>query len=168
MLVVAFLLVASILTFQPAHSKSPIGPAVQKELNKINQSKVERVIFDIAQIQSEASSSSGVGLSKFLPANSIVTEIYLHIETRFVDTGSQTFALACEDSTNLMAAADITEFVDGTIVTVNFGNPIATATGQSLSSSTAQAIAGGCEINGVYSGAASAGKLTAVIKYFIF
>lgn len=167
-IVVSFLLVLCISAFEPAYSASPIPPAIRDEFAKVNLMKTVKVTFDIAAIQSEASSSSGVGLKAYLPINSIITEVYMYIVTQFVDDASRTFALECEDATNIMQAADITEFVAGTFVTVIDGDPLVTSTGQTLSSSSAQAIGDACEINGVYSGAASAGKLIAIIKYFIF
>lgn len=58
-----------------------------------------------------AASGCSVGahtLGVTLPAGSLITRSYIYVKTQFVDTGTCTVAVSCEDANNIKTATDIT------------------------------------------------------------
>ncbi len=64
-----------------------------------------RVVYDTAV------DGGGIGahlLGVSLPAKALITRSYLYVVTQFVDSGSGTVAVSCEDANNIKTATDIT------------------------------------------------------------
>lgn len=150
--------------------KGPYQPAVHKRFLEVEREKIQKVVYDISV---DSTSGSAVGLSAYLPANSIITKVFMVIETQFIDDGSGTVALHCEDSANILSATDISGFATDTAMIVypydidrDTTTAFSTSTAASFATNSAQSIAAGCEISATYGGATpSAGKLTALIYY---
>ena len=54
-----------------------------------------------------------------LPASSVITHDYMYVKTQFVDAGTCTVALHCEDAGNIFTAADITGTASGGFIEGN-------------------------------------------------
>lgn len=99
------------------------------------------------------------GLGVFLPANAMIVRSYLYVVTQFVDGGSGTVALSCEDANNIKTATDITGSAAGAFIE-----------GQSTGAASAfvASIAARCEINATVAGAdQTAGKLIGFVEYVV-
>ena len=70
-----------------------------------------------------------VSLGQTLPANAAIYQTWWIVEEQFVDAGSGTVALHCEDANNIFTAADITGDSVGDFVAGNATGVIATMTG---------------------------------------
>lgn len=120
--------------------------------------KYSRATYDVAV--DGASSTSSLGLGVYLPAKAIVTKVLYYIDTQFVDAGSGTIGIQCEDSDNIVYPLDVTGFAAGAIKN---GVPVpATPT-------IVDGIAAQCELKAYSSGThvPTAGKLTVFVEYFI-
>ncbi len=78
-----------------------------------------------------------VSMVQTLPANAVIYQSWWVVEEQFVDAGSGTVAIHCEDANNIFTAADITGDAVGAIVAGNATGVIATMTA---------GIASGCTI----------------------
>lgn len=86
------------------------------ELEFAGQDFENRVIKGDLDCGASDCSAGTVDLGVDLPANAIITRTWFYVKTQFVDSGSGTVAVHCEDANNLFSAADITGYSDGTIV----------------------------------------------------
>ena len=99
------------------------------------------------------------GLGKALPAKAIIKRSWYQIGTQFVDAGSGTVGVYCEDAGNVFAATDITGKTAGTIT-----DGVSTGSAASMVSG----IGANCELTAVVAGAAqSAGKLVVFVEYVV-
>lgn len=120
-----------------------------------------RVTYDVAV--DGVNSNTPIGLGVYLPAKAVVTKVLYYIDTQFVDDGTGSNGLQCEDGNNLIAQIDMTSFAVGA---PKLGVPApATPT-------VTDGIAAQCEITVTQSNCVncrlpSAGKLTAIVEYFI-
>jgi hypothetical protein len=146
---------------------APYQPEVDQRfdaLENVNSSNAERsvkVTYDV--VANGTSSVTPIGLGQYLPAKAVVTKVLTYIDTQFVDDGTGSVQLQCEDSANLMASTDITGYAVGA-VHLGVPNP-ATPT-------VTDSIAAQCEIKAVEAACyncrlPSAGKIEAFINYII-
>ena len=121
--------------------------------------KLVRFMYDGA---TDGYTSSAKGLGVFLPANAVITRSYFKVITQFVDSGTTTIALSCEDANNIKTATDITgsaanAFVEGA----------STGTAETF----VRGIGARCEITATPAGAAThllqAGKLVGWVEYIL-
>ena len=99
------------------------------------------------------------GLGKALPAKASIKRSWYQIGTQFVDAGSGTVGVYCEDAGNVFAATDITGKTAGTIT-----DGVSTGSAASMVSG----IGANCELTAVVAGAAqSAGKLVVFVEYVV-
>lgn len=150
---------------------TPFKTQVQKKLYKLEdvsatseyatkeghfQVRVAKVIYDTA---TDGGTIATRGLGVFLPAKALIKQAWFYIDQQFVDAGSGTVALFCEDANNIFSAADITGSAVGTIT-----SGVQTGTAANMS----KAIASPCEISAVVAGSAqTAGKLTLWVEYVV-
>jgi hypothetical protein len=79
------------------------------------------------------------GLGVSLPAKAVIIRSWLHITTQFVDSGTCTYAISCEDANNIKTATDISgTAADGLIEGESTG----------AASAFKKSIAATCEITG--------------------
>ena len=126
--------------------------------NSVNGINVERMVRFQYNIATAPTGTVGAHLTgASLPAKAVITNSFCYTDVRFVDSGSGSVALSCEDADNILTAGDITGNVIGTIIV---GGP--------KYSAPISAIASACNITATVAGAdQSAGKLTCWIKYVI-
>lgn len=105
----------------------------------ISNKRIARVTYNVT---AHGTSTTAHGLGVTLPAKSIITDAWFIIDGQFVDAGSGTVALSCEDANNIFTAADVTGHSIGTIV---------------------QGRASGAVIGGFISGIAAACEVTATV-----
>lgn len=94
-----------------------------------------------------------------LPAKAVITRSFFVVNTQFVDAGSGTVAISCEDANNIKTATDITGSADGAIVE-----------GESTGAASAfkSSIAAACPITVTVAGAdQTAGSLTGFVEYYV-
>lgn len=118
--------------------------------------RIARFEYDVA---TDLGTIAAHGLGVTLPAKAVIIRSYFRTDTQFVDAGSGTVALSCEDANNIKTATDITGNADGTFVE-----------GQSTGAASAfvGSIAAACEITATVAGAAqTSGKLTGWVHYVI-
>jgi len=133
--------------------------------------------YDVAVLGGQ---STGHALGLQLPAGSIVTDVWVYINTAFTDSGTGSLGLQCAGTNDLMAYNDITGFSAGTAVGRHL-LPNAFPTGSIIPenavagaltlSSANGSIATACDVAAVVRSDAgyvplTAGKLTAIIEYF--
>lgn len=95
----------------------------------------------------------------FLPAKATIEKCWFRVETQLVDAGSGTFAMECEDTANILSAADQTSVGDGVFV-----DSTVDGTGAAM----VDDIAATCDLSFVIAGAAlTAGKLRAWCRYSV-
>lgn len=119
-------------------------------------SRVARVTYDVA-VDGGTVAARGLGVT--LPAKSLITKAWFYTQVQFVDAGSGTVALHCEDANNIFTATDIT------------GNAVAAVVMGAADGAVAnmvKAIANACEITATVAGAAqTAGKLVLFVEYVV-
>ena len=54
-----------------------------------------------------------------LPANSKIVDGFIYFKNQFVDNGSGTIALFCEDANNIFTAADVAGHAAGSVIALN-------------------------------------------------
>jgi len=117
--------------------------------------RVARATFDCTA----GCAAGAYDLAVNLPANALVTQVYFQIITQFVDAGSGTVALSCEDAGNLYAAADVTGLAVGATTT---GIAIGTA------GTMIDGIAATCPITATVATATqSAGVMNIFVEYVV-
>jgi len=120
----------------------------------INVKRIARITYDTA------TDGGGIGahaLGVTLPAKSLITEAYMYTDTQFVDAGSGTVAISCEDANNIYTATDITGNAAGTIVQ-----------GTASYDAKVNSIANACEVTATVSTATqTSGKLTIFVEYVV-
>lgn len=93
--------------------------ASQLQLGTALESTKKTVTITIDTATVDGSSTFGsVGLHStgvVLPAGALITRSYYETKTQFVDAGAGTVALNCETADNILAAADITGEVAGSL-----------------------------------------------------
>ncbi len=100
-----------------------------------------------------------VSMAIALPADALITQAYFYTVTQFVDAGSGTVALHCEDADNIFAAADITGIAVGAVTS---GAPIGTA------ATMAAGIASACTITATIATIEqTAGVLVLFVEYTV-
>lgn len=122
----------------------------------ISNLRIARVTYDVT---ADGGGTGAHGLGVTLPAKSIIIRSWFYIDVQFVDAGSGTVALSCEDANNIKTATDITGSAVGAIVE-----------GESTGAASAfkASIGAACEITATVATAAqSAGKLTLYVMYVI-
>lgn len=120
------------------------------------QVRVAKAIYDVS---TDLGTIAAHPLGVYLPAKALIKQAWFYIDQQFVDAGSGTVALHCEDAGNIFAAADIT---GSAIATITSGVQTGTAANMS------KAIAAQCEITATVAGAAqTAGKLTLFVEYVV-
>lgn len=118
--------------------------------------RVARATYDVA-VDGGTVAAHPLGVT--LPAKSIIKQAWFYTSTQFVDAGSGTVALHCEDANNIYTATDITGNTAGTIVA-------GAATG--AAANMVKGIANACEITATVAGAEqSAGKLILYVEYVV-
>ncbi len=118
--------------------------------------RVARAVLDCG---SSDCSVGTVSMVQALPATAIITQVYYYIVTQFVDGGSGTVALHCEDANNILTAGDITGISGGVVTT---GAAIGTA-GTMVAS-----IASACTITATIATAEqTAGVLVLFVEYVV-
>ena len=70
------------------------------------QKRIVKAIFDSTADSQDSTGDYGTGV--YLPAGSIIMRSWFYITTQFVDAGSGTMAVTCEDTNNIYGATDIT------------------------------------------------------------
>lgn len=94
-----------------------------------------------------------------LPAKALIRQVWFQITEQFVDAGSGTVALSCEDAGNLYVAADVTGMAIGTTTP-------GVATG--VASTMVDGIGAACELTATVAGAAqTAGIMNIFVEYVI-
>ena len=78
--------------------------------------KYARVIYDVAQNGGESVSHD---LDAVLPANAIITNQWIYINTAFTDSGTGSLAFECGATRNLMDWQDATSFAQNDVYAVN-------------------------------------------------
>jgi hypothetical protein len=94
-----------------------------------------------------------------LPAKAVIVRSWFRVDTQFVDAGSGTVALSCEDANNIKTATDITGSSAGAFVE-----------GQSTGAASAfiASIGAACNITATVAGADQTdGKLTGFVEYVV-
>lgn len=120
------------------------------------QQRIAKVTYDVG---TDGGTIAARGLGVFLPANSIIRQVFFRTDVQFVDAGSGTVALSCEDANNIFTATDITGNAVGTLVA-------GASTG--AVGAMVQSIAAQCEITATVAGAAqTAGRLTLWVEYVV-
>lgn len=121
-----------------------------------NAGRMIRAVYDVA-VDLGTIGAHLLGVS--LPANSIITRSWFFTVTQFVDAGSGTVALSCEDADNILAAVDITGIAIGAKTTGVQDDAIANFTGS---------IAASCELTATVAVAdQTAGKLILFVEYTV-
>ncbi len=122
----------------------------------ISNVRIARATYDVAvNLGTIAPHLLGVSL----PAKAIIKQSWFYIDTQFVDAGSGTVAISCEDANNVLTASDITGITAGTITTGASTGSAATMVG---------GIAAACELTATVATAAqTSGKLTVFVEYVI-
>ena len=118
--------------------------------------RIARATYDVA-VNLGTVAAHGLGVS--LPANAIIVRSWFYVVTQFVDAGSGTVAISCEDANNIKTATDITGSAAGAIVE-----------GESTGAASAfkASIAAACEITATVATAAqTAGKLIVFVEYVV-
>lgn len=119
--------------------------------------RMARVEYDVTGGDSGGVGAHGLGVS--LPQSAVITRSWVYTNTQFVDSGSGTLALSCEDANNILTAQDVTGSASNTI---SEGGSTGTA------ATFVKNIGAACEITATVGGvAATAGKLTAFIEYIV-
>ena len=122
----------------------------------ISNRRIARVTYDVA---TDLGTVGAHALGVTLPAKSIITRSWFYTDTQFVDAGSGTVALHCEDANNIKTATDITGNAVGSIVE-----------GESTGAASAfkASIGAACEITATVATASqTAGKLTLFVEYVV-
>jgi len=115
----------------------------------------------VARITFDASLTNGFGSSTglFLPAGAVITDSYGYVATAFTNALTGTLSVQCEDSDNLLAATDMTQFLSGRIIQGAQAGSVPNIT---------NAIAARCELQFAQTGNIwSAGKLIHFIEYVV-
>ncbi len=118
--------------------------------------KIARFTYDVS---ANGGSVAPHTLGASLPAGAVIIRSYFKIITQFVDSGSGTVALSCEDANNIKTATDITgssadAFVEGA------------STG--AASAFVRGIAAACNITATVAGVAqTSGKLIGWVHYVV-
>jgi hypothetical protein len=135
---------------------TPFGPKVEERFLELENAQVMKFVYDVAI---DGGDVAAHGLGKRLPANAIITRSFFYVDTQFVDGGTGTVALSCEDANNIKTATDITGNSAGALVE-----------GESTGAASAfkSSIAASCEITATVATAEqTAGKLTGWVYYVI-
>lgn len=115
-----------------------------------------KAIYDV---DTDGGTIAAHGLGVYLPAHAIIKQAWFYTDTQFVDGGSGTVALHCEDANNIYSAADVTGITAGTTT-----SGVSTGTAATMK----DAIAADCEITATVAGAAqTAGKMTIFVEYVV-
>jgi hypothetical protein len=129
-----------------------VGPTTEG----ISNLRIARVTYDVA---TDLGTVGAHGLGVSLPAKAVIIRSWFMINTQFVDAGSGTVALSCEDANNIKTATDITGEAVGAFVE-------GASTG--AASAFISSIAATCEITATVATAAqTAGKLTLWVMYVV-
>lgn len=137
--------------------------------------KYARVIYDVSL---NGGSSTSHSLNAQIPANAVITDLYVYVNQAFTDSGTGSLALECYGSQDLMAYRDITanslnDLFSTQIAHTNYTS--AAMIGQSGETSAAAAgiasVPAACQVKAVVRNSSgyvplTAGKLTALIEYF--
>jgi hypothetical protein len=98
-------------------------------------------------------------LSVQLPAKAVIVRSYFKIITQFVDSGSGTVALSCEDANNIKTATDITG---------SSANAFVEGESTGAASAFVRGISAACNITASVGGVTQdAGKLVGWVHYVI-
>ena len=118
--------------------------------------KVARVVYDVA---TDLGTIAAHDLGVTLPAGAVITRSYFKIITQFVDAGSGTVAISCEDANNIKTATDITG---------SAANAFIEGASTGATSAFTRDIAADCNVTATVATAAqTAGKLILWIHYVI-
>ena len=121
-----------------------------------NQLRTARATYDVGV---DLGTVAAHGLGVYLPANAIIIRSYFYIVEQFVDAGSGTVALHCEDANNIYSAADITGMLVGSVTDGIQDGTTANFTGS---------ISASCEITATVAGSAqTAGKFITFVEYIV-
>lgn len=152
------LLVAAAVNFN-AHAETSFLPEVNARFKTVETKKTIKVVYDVTA-NTTLGETGTHGTGKYLPANAIITRSWIYINTLFVDSGSGTVAIQCEDANNILSAFDMTTRAAGLLM-----DGVSTGTTGSMTKS----IAAPCEIKVVVATAAqTAGKMTFYVEYVSF
>lgn len=137
-----------------ALASTPFMPEVEARFKAAEVKKVVKVKYSVA---ANGGTIGARGLGVKLPPNIVITRSYFRVDTQFVDGGSGTVALSCEDANNIKTATDITGSSAGTYVE-------GASTG--AASAFVASIAAPCEITATVAGADQTdGALTLWVEY---
>jgi len=124
--------------------------------NGLHANRIARATFDFAVHTGAVGTYS---LDVALPAKSVIIRSWFQVVTQFVDAGSGTVAIQCEDANNIKTATDITGSA-----------ALAIVEGQSTGAASAfiASIAAACNISVVLGGVdITAGKLIVFVEYVV-
>ena len=125
-------------------------------LEQLPYTRTIRAEYDVA-VQGGAIGLHGLGAA--LPAKAVITRSWYQVGTQFVDAGSGTVGVYCEDAGNILAATDITGQSAGSLTDGQSTGTVA---------SMVSGIGSNCEITAVVAGAAqTAGKLVVFVTYVV-
>ncbi len=164
----SFLIAICLSTF--AFAGTPYSPEVNKRFkvlealpanvsyttSGISNLRVVRASFDSTTQGTSSATAYSLGVS--LPANSLIWDGVLYVDSTFTGLGS--VALECEDSKNIMSdkTASATLGATGSKIALT---PVGTA------ASAVSSIAASCAVSARISGANVVGKFTVWIMYFV-
>lgn len=139
--------------------------------------KYAKAVYDVA-VDGGSSTSHDLGVT--LPAGSIITGLYVYINTAFTDSGAGSVALQCAGTRDLMGYRNLTDYAEHSVFhrwlpgVAHEGTSII-AEGASnapvLASTYGASVPTACSVTAVVRGDSgyvpqTAGKLTAIIEYF--
>ena len=189
-----FLLIAMLalttINSQAARLGAPFPPAIDKRFDAIENDVIDqagaarnyaKVTYDVA-VDGGESTSHALGVT--IPAGAVITSFYVYINTLFADSGTGSVALQCAGTRDLMEYQDLTTMpidnvfvrtLDATVRGYDSTTLISASSAQAGRYSSATQVGSiptACEVYAIVRSdaghvAQTAGKLTAIIEYFI-
>lgn len=137
---------------------APFRPKVKEHLDNLLSEQIQRFTYSVAVDGGSTGTAHGTG--KFLPAKAIITRSYLKFDNAFIDSGTGTGAIYCEDAGNILAAEDLTAHSTGALVEGASTGAVA---------GFKDNIAARCEISVLFGAnvGPTSGKLTGWVHYII-
>lgn len=176
-----FLVLLAALVSYTAHAelrKAPFPPYIDKRFHELEQGRVKSVSFVYDYSVYGGDSTADIDLGVDLPANAVVTKLFLYVNDRFTDSGTGSLQLYCESAEDLMAYRDMTVYANDaalfagiTYTAANSGGAGAIIGTGVSSVTTYNSIASSCSVKARVRGDSgyvplTGGKLTGVIEYF--
>lgn len=173
---------------------APFVPEVDKRFSDLEDGAIEqsaaarkyaKVVYDVSVDGGSSTATKNLGIT--IPANSIITGLYVYINTAFTKAGGgagvASLALQCAGTRDLMAYTNISDYGAyqyiarrlGTIASspqISYQLQSLTRENEPFLSDSVASVATACDVTAVVRGdsgyeAYTAGKATAIIEYFI-